>query len=65
MDDGDHPWVMTAKPSPKGGHHHHLSPGSTEPAVMWSVPLVLHLGVYHGGHPYARSGEVAGEAGTR
>ena len=40
MDDGDHAWVMAARPSPSGSHDPH--------SVKWSVPSELSLGVYHG-----------------
>ena len=55
MDDGDHAWVMAARPSPKHGHHHpliirfHRTGGPHDPhSVRLSVPLELSLGVYHG-----------------
>ena len=48
MDDGDHAWVMAARPSPKHGHHHplisrfHRTGGPHDPhSVRWSVPSEL------------------------
>ena len=55
MDDGDHPWVMAARPSSKGGLHHplitrfHPTIGPHDPHLLrWTFPSELSLGVYHG-----------------
>ena len=54
MDDGDHLWVMAARPSPKGGLHHplitrfHPTIGPHDPhSLRWTFPSELSLGVYH------------------
>ena len=54
MDDGDQPWVMAARPSPKDGHRYplitrlHPTSGPHDPhSLMWAVSSELSLRVYH------------------